>query len=348
MDGNFIKKIGKIMVEISVIVPVYNVEKYIEKCLNSILNQSFLKFELICVNDGSTDNSLEIMKKKISESEKNINYKIINTINLGLSNARNIGLKNASGKYIVFIDSDDWVEYNMLEELYNNAIQNNSDIVCCGFSRVSENDKKITVEQTNLPMVMDSKKAIITCAPASWNKMYKKSLFIDNNIYFPSGLWYEDLSTTTRLFMKSKKITVVNKSLVNYLQRSNSIIHTYNEKVNDIYKVLIDLEMFDREYCNNTYKSEIEYLFIIHIIFAHLFRCSHLKREELKKEIEFAYNILFQYFDNWSKNIYLRHKKGLFGLLMKFGSYLFKIKQYVFFLYLYRLYNFLIPVKKKW
>ena len=131
------------MPKISVVVPVYNVEKFLERCLNSIVNQTFKDIEIICVNDGSTDNSRKILDKYTNYS----NIKIIDQINAGLSEARNTGLLNAKGEYIAFIDSDDYIDPNFFEVLYNTAFEKNSDIECAGIIR-ENNKKKIELDSS--------------------------------------------------------------------------------------------------------------------------------------------------------------------------------------------------------
>ena len=124
------------MVEISVIIPVYNTEKYLNECLDSIVNQTLSDIEIICVNDGSTDNSLAILE---SYAKKDNRITVISQENNGQGSARNLGLKNSSGNYICFIDSDDYVDLNMLEKLYDNVILNNSDIVVFKIARFNDN-----------------------------------------------------------------------------------------------------------------------------------------------------------------------------------------------------------------
>ena len=183
------------MIEVSVVVPIYNVEKYLGRCLESLVNQTFQNIEIICVNDGSPDQSQKI----VDEYYKKYPHLIKSLIkeNGGLGDARNYGLAHASGKYICFIDSDDWVELDMIEKMYQNAVENDSDIVCCGLRRIDEKGNVLSREQLNLKNEYTPREAMITLAPAAWNKLYRKSLFDETNIKYPVGVWYEDLPTTT-------------------------------------------------------------------------------------------------------------------------------------------------------
>ena len=227
------KKIPKI----SLIIPVYNVQEYIEKALQSVVNQTFKDFEVIIVNDGSKDQSVEIVKKFIKKYD---NFRLINQENQGLSGARNTGLKEAKGEYIAFIDSDDFIENNFLEELYNLAVDNDADISYCNC--------KIYYPKMNwslaMPFVSRSKvyskqKALKTLIMDvrlhhyAWNKLYKKTLFTDNNIDFPN-MFFEDIATTPRLLYFANKCAVSSKGLYHYTRRKGSILSTMNvKKVND-------------------------------------------------------------------------------------------------------------------
>lgn len=213
--------------KISVIIPVYNVDKYVEKCLKSIINQTYNNLEIIIVNDGSTDNSLMICEK-IAKKDKRI--KIITQKNGGLSLARNTGIKNSTGDYIAFIDSDDYVSKRFIEVLYNTLIANNADISVCDYIYVDENDhkwsktKKMNKIYSNIDAIKDLFVGNQDTEVMSWNKLYKKSLFLDNNILFPEGMIHEDNFTTYKLYYFSKSIALVDEKLYFYLQRNNSIM----------------------------------------------------------------------------------------------------------------------------
>ena len=129
---------------VTVVVPIYNVERYLEKCLTSIILQTYKNLEVILVNDGSTDNSLNICKEFEKEDSR---IRIISQENKGLSVARNVGIENAKGEYIAFVDSDDFISCKFIENLYNESIRNNSDIVCCDFYYVNELEKKWSLKE---------------------------------------------------------------------------------------------------------------------------------------------------------------------------------------------------------
>lgn len=236
------------MINISIIVPIYNVEKYLDKCLKSLTNQKIdYKYEIILINDGSTDKSEKIIKKYIQNYE-NIIY--IKKKNGGLSDARNEGLKIARGEYIGFVDSDDYISKYMYSNLLKRASEDNSDIVICGISRVDEKEKEI---RSYIPKEI-SFFEILNNAYA-WNKIYKKILF--ENIEYPVGKHYEDIFTTPKLYLKAKKISFVEEKLYYYLEREGAITKIKdNKKILDIIDAYINLKEYLLE--NDLYKNNIK------------------------------------------------------------------------------------------
>ena len=221
--------VNKIRPVISIIVPVYNTGLYLEECLNSIHNQTFKDYEVICVDDGSSDNSYEILNKY-----KNIikNYKVIHQENQGVGSARNTALKHVNGDYIAFIDSDDYIEKNYLDRLYSEACETNSDVVICNFYRYFDN------YNLNLPVIWKKSKGIynkesilkslipdILIHSYLWNKLWKRELF--DNLSFPD-IKYEDIAIMCDLFYKANKISVISDPLYHYRIRKTSIVRNYS------------------------------------------------------------------------------------------------------------------------
>lgn len=335
---------------VSIIVPIYNVESYLARCLDSIISQTYQNIEIICVNDGSTDNSQLIVDKYKYKFPNKI--KSIIKVNGGLGDARNKGLLEATGEYLLFIDSDDWIEKNTVEIMMENAVKNKSDIVVCGLRRITEDNKVLSQEQCRLNKEYDSKNALVNLAPAAWNKLYKRSLFIENNIMYPINVWYEDLPTTSKLFMCSQKITTTNDILINYLQRSNSIIYSYDSRARDIFKVLEEIRSFNFEK-GKRYEDEIEYLFIIHIIFAHLFRSTILDNNALKQEVKYCKSFIERKYPMYFKNKYLdircKNNNSLIKkIIMNIGILAFKHNLYFSLLQVYKFINNIIPIQFKW
>lgn len=220
---------------ISIIVPIYNVERYLEKCICSILKQSYSSFEVLLVDDGSTDSSLEICEKWAAEDNR---IRILKKSNGGLSDARNFGLRYASGKYITFVDSDDWIEEDYLEFLHASIVRDDSDISTCIYYSCTENGrtpwKGITSDSTE---VMDRDSALLSLLYSSridvsaTCKLYKAKLF--EGVSFPVGMHFEDVGTTYKLILKAQKTSVGMRPLYNYLMRPGSIVHQSNNKIFD-------------------------------------------------------------------------------------------------------------------
>lgn len=214
---------------ISIIVPVYNVEKYIDKCIDSLIKQTYKNIEIIIIDDGSTDNSSEIVA-----NYKDKRIKVIHKKNGGLSSARNCGIKESHGKYIGFIDSDDYISYDMFEILYKNIIETKSDISMCDFVTTTSDAIFTTTNNYRIITKTESINELLLNKITShtWNKLYKKDLF--KSINFPLNRIYEDIATTYKLFDKAKKIVITDSKLYAYIQRTNSICGSINtKKLND-------------------------------------------------------------------------------------------------------------------
>lgn len=236
-------------VKLSLIIPVYNVESYLYKCLCSAINQTLKEIEIIIVNDGSTDLSVDIINNFLAIDNRII---FINQQNQGLSCARNAGIKIATGEFIGFLDSDDSLEPTFSEKMYTYAKETSSDIVMCNYFKVLEKNLRNTLVRKNV------KKTIFTSSEAlhkiildlsiqnyAWDKIYKRDLFINNNISYPKGMYYEDMPTTFRLFYYANQIAYLDEPLYYYLQRENSITKTFSDKhIDDIIKALYLMKEF--------------------------------------------------------------------------------------------------------
>lgn len=255
--------------KVSVIVAAYNIEKYIKRCLESIINQTLKEIEIIVVNDGSTDTTLDIIKKISNIDERII---IVNQENKGLIEARKSGLEKSKGEYILFIDGDDWLELNALELLYDNAVNNKSDIVIFNaFFSYDDRRKEFNTIFTNDLDKVDNLKNLFLykILPCIWSKFIKFEFIKFNNIEFPSDISFaEDLAIVSSLFIYNPKVSILNENLYNYYQRDNSITKTVNEKFLEINKAmefikrkLIEYNLYEK------YKEEFEYLIFRHLFF---------------------------------------------------------------------------------
>lgn len=218
-------------VKVSIIVPVYNVEKYIENCIQSLLNQTLKDIEIILVDGNSKDKSGYICDKYEKIDSR---IKVIHTEDRGVSYSRNIGIKVAEGDFIGFVDSDDYVDKNMYKKLYDLCTENNCELSVCKLGREIDG-KIINYEDNEFLKIMNNEEAMeelfkgVLYRFSLCNKLFKKDLFKD--IAFPEGRIHEDLSTTYRLFANANKVTYINYIGYIYVKRSNSILTSkYNKK----------------------------------------------------------------------------------------------------------------------
>ncbi len=209
--------------KVSVIVPVYNAEKYLKKCLESIINQTYLNIEIVLVDDGSTDNSLKICND-YKKNDRRI--KVIHQSNKGVSTARNVGLDNATGAYISFVDSDDYIENDMIEKMTNEAIKNNLDIIICNLHFENENYEEIKefnhndyfIKRKNYPIELYKN---ISIQGYSCNKIFKRNIIVNNNIRFKREyMVLEDDLFNYDIFYYNKelKIKYINNKFYHYVQ----------------------------------------------------------------------------------------------------------------------------------
>lgn len=211
------------MPKLSIIVPVYKVEQYIHKCVDSILNQTFTDFELILVDDGSPDNCGKICDEYAQKDER---VRVIHKVNGGVSSARNLGVDEAEGEYISFIDPDDWIELNMYEDIFNFVDENNVDVACFEVYEVKGNkcsahyrfasNSFFENEEALYDILID----VIDNSPC--NKVYKKSVW--EGVRFPVGRRFEDVATIYKTFHKSNKVGYIKNAFYYYLKREGSAI----------------------------------------------------------------------------------------------------------------------------
>lgn len=224
---------------LSVIVPVYNVEKYLKRCLESILVQSWNDYEIILVDDGSTDSSAQICDLYAEKYEM---IRVIHKENKGLSDTRNRGIEEASGEYVYFPDSDDWLEPNTFSELSDVIEELTYDIISFNREFVTSEEDKLISAKSRIQK-LSGKQALLEMLKQSDvtgfanDKIYRKKLFLDNDIEFPVGKYYEDLGTNYKLFLTATKVYVTNQKYYHYLiTNPDSITQSWNEqKLQDMF-----------------------------------------------------------------------------------------------------------------
>ena len=293
------------MIKVSVIVPVYNTEKYLAKCLDSLVNQTLKDIEIIVVNDGTKDNSEKIINEYLKKYSKIRYYKKENG---GLSSARNYGIELANGEYVGFVDSDDYVKDGMFSKMYECAIKNNSDIVVC--DTIMKKETSEYVLKSNLKYSEDAVRNYIISYPMAPIRLVRKSLFKDYN--FTEKILYEDLCLMPTLAIMTSKISFLNEGLYYYVQRDSSIMTSaFNEKQLDIFKVLNNVkDKFIENDLYKKYEKEIEYLYITHLLRSASYRFISVNNY---KELLNRINLIFKKdYPNWHKNIY--YKKSSFKL----------------------------------
>lgn len=238
------------MEKISVIMPVYNVEKFIKQSIESVIKQTYTNLEIIIVDDGSTDSSGKICDKY---SKKDNRIKVIHKENGGLSSARNVGLDNATGKYVMFIDSDDFFENNSCEVLYNEIKSKNADYVIGNYIHTTYEGKKwdnplfdLNIYNNFKLSITDYKKSFFVMNSVVWNKIFKREFIEQNKLRFVPGAFAEDAIFSTYCYVHTDKAYYINNIVYNYRQnQANVSISTnctkkYFEKLNESYKLIFD------------------------------------------------------------------------------------------------------------
>lgn len=287
---------------ISVVVPIYNIENYVKTCVESLIQQSYKNLEILLINDGSTDNSAKVCQ----EYSNNSNVFLYTKKNGGLSDARNYGLNLAKGKYVAFVDGDDYVEPDYIAKLYEAIVSNNSEVAMCEYFEVDENKQILKTVNLNQPLNMSSisgkilldffYKAGGVVDQVIWNKLYDKGVF--SKVKFAKGKYYEDGYIIAPLYWNVKKVSLVRQPLYNYVQRSDSIMHTKLSK-----KKIKDSEG-TYQYRINFFKGKDQHLYSLAIT-------------DYKSWIlNFATNYLL----NNENNEYLDHLQSQYRKYNKLGS----------------------------
>ena len=258
---------------ISIIIPVFNCEKYLEKCLNSIIGQNFENFEVICVDDGSTDSSLDILH---TFENKFDNLTVLKQKNSGAAAARNLGIKHSKGKYILFVDSDDFIEKDTLKMLYENSVSNDSDIVL--FNSDEFDEKGHVRDRIYFPVDLkkdynnytfnykNNKRIVFNIFLVCWSKFYKKSFLINNNITFHNKKIFNDVQIHVETMIFAEKISYLPEILYHYRKENKTSLQSSTGKTNTsiiLFNIFEELYEFLRE--NNVY-SEIETEFTVFVI----------------------------------------------------------------------------------
>ena len=315
------------MIKLSIVVPVYNVEKYLKKCLDSLVSQTLKDIEIIVVNDGSKDDSQIIIddyKKKYSKIIKSFIKE-----NGGLSDARNFGIAKAKGEYIAFLDSDDYVKKDAYEKMYLKAKEKNFDMVVCDFVYAYNDHNDLAYSNVKKDIFDRNmiKNLYSNIYPAAWNKIYRRKVLIDNQILFKKGVWFEDVEFIYRLLPFISNVGVVNEDLIYYVQRDSSITKTYDKRLYDHVNNWDGiLDFYRNRQLYNDYKKELEYAYVRYVYATFIKQCTNYKE---KKEYDDAVNYAIikrrEFFPKYRKNS-LFYKNGLKGIyLLLFNRFIAKL-----------------------
>ncbi len=237
------------MIKVSVIIPVFNVEKYLNQCLDSVCAQTLKDIEIICINDGSTDNSYNLLCEYAKLDSRII---IVNQNNKGVSSARNAGVKLAKGEFLCFIDSDDYVDSDYLEKLYQSAVTNNCEIACSGFIKVSGIRKSVKKEISKVAVLKNiSEKIEIEQIPKHnyiWNKIFLRRSFTNNNFKFVEGRFFEDIEIVIKILNTMGDMVTVPDVYYYYRKNPDSIVHRQNiKKKQDYYWAISEFQKYINE-----------------------------------------------------------------------------------------------------
>lgn len=231
--------------KLSILVPIYNVETYLPQALRSLANQTLQDIEIICINDGSTDHSLDIIKEF---ADNDLRVKVIDKPNTGYGDSMNLGLKQATGKYIGILEPDDWIEENAFEVLYQQAEQNFADVVKANFFRVKNDHDVSKVAEITTETVIhpDEDRAVFQFMPAIWSAIYRRDFLIDNDINFlpTPGASYQDLSFSFKVWTLAKTIVLLPVAFVHYrIDNANSSVNN-PAKVHCVIDEYAEIETF--------------------------------------------------------------------------------------------------------
>lgn len=315
------------MKKVSVIVPIYNVEKYLDKCLDSLVHQTLQEIEILAINDGSPDQSQKIIDRYVQEYPD----KVVGLIkpNGGIASVRNYGIEHATGEYIGYLDGDDYVEPEMFEKLYEAAKREDADVSICNFYFTYEDHEEPFTEGP----YSSCKEMMIKLHAVLWNKIYRTDFVKELGNRFIEGYRYEDASYMYKLAPHMKKFVFVDEPLLHYVQRPGSSMASHNHKVKEVVYIFEDLyEYFKNQGIYQEYYEELEYLSIRFFLGQPFRSAVKIKdKQDRKKTLEMLIHTLYQNFPDWKKNRYLNTLPGLKNKYFKtVNPFTFKIYSFIF------------------
>lgn len=289
------------MSKVSIIVPVYNAKDYILRCVDSLVNQTYKDIEIILVNDGSLDNSIELVNEKYDDDR----IIIVNQENMGSGQARNNGIKKATGDYLFFVDSDDFIDKNTIMIMMNKMVSDKVNLVICDYYKYFDNQNKTHIN--NIPNYdSNNDKQSVIGMPGAVCKLFKKEIFDKYDINFLPGVYFEDNAIIPFVCAVSGKYAYVNKPLYYYYQREGSALNKieYNEGYEAIFDSLNYLyDKFDKYDIINKYNQELEYIFIEYLLHASNLRFLKFNKLDNIKRVS---RIMKEKYPNYKNNKYFK------------------------------------------
>ena len=280
---------------ISVIIPVYNCERYLERCLDSVFSQDYSNYEVICIDDGSSDGSAEIIKK--------YRCRYYWQTNAGQAAARNRGIELAEGEWICFVDADDAIESDYLSKLVG-GITENAGIVVCRIKRINE-DGSSSVDVLKKTGLLNAAEALVTLNIGPTNKLIRKDIIKDCR-FIEGKLRFEDVLFTPELIINSGHVNVIDDVLYDYYVRENSTMRRFDDSLNNIFTVLDELKKKD---FSSTYSEEIGYIIFKNALFGHLSRIVYFDNKTAMAELKKAEQYVLKNVPDYWQNKYIRHDR---------------------------------------
>jgi glycosyltransferase involved in cell wall biosynthesis len=303
------------MVSVSVIVPVYNVEPYLVRCLNSLVQQTLHDIEIICVDDCSPDRSIDILRQYETDFPGKVRV-IQSDINRRQGGARNLGIRAACGDYIGFVDSDDWVDIRMFEMLYNKAVETGSDVVDCNYYLAFPDS--LVECKSNSPsqcgeLGLDKKRTVVTNPGRTWTKLYKRTLWLDNQVFFPEHLLYEDNEIMPLIMVYAEKLAKIEDCLYYYFVGTGGSTTEKRNDQNQFDRLTTSINMynhFKNRGLLDRFGLEIEYRFIKLYYIVTIPLCLNRFDPPEMKRLKEIRDYMKSFHPNYRRNRYFQEKES--------------------------------------
>lgn len=341
--------------DLSIVALVYNLEKYLPRCLDSLVNQTLENIEIICVDDGSTDSAPKIIDEYASKYPNKV--KAYHKKNGGEFTTRNYGLEKASGEYITFVDTDDYVEPNWAEKLYNAAKENNADLAVCGFERIDlKTNKVVSKDMTGygntVKTITPMDDFCVFINPAPWNKIFKLDKVKD--LRFQNFRNFNDMIFLASSYSKIEKIAFVPDVLYHYYLRYDSQIHNVNSNdVDNFKRYLLELKrLYIKENKYDDMKYIIDFMAFLHLGMSVMYRVSYDKSINMKVMLKKTIKYLDENFSTWRKSPFLKFgysvKRGLKRIALSVIAFLYRHHMAGLYIFIYRFVIDKLKIDIKW